>query len=172
MATLLCKMSTADGDADHVLQNNGTGTVASITVRTSELTHLKRQRGGNVGYLKKVIEEVTNLVADASEPTDTQVTLAANKDILIEINQILKEYHDQILQFLETEEDINQEIEVHSGIVKEIRKSIHLISKPIPAAVNTKHLESESRPKFENSARLPKLQLKPFDGNPLAFQRF
>ena len=65
-------------------------------------------------------------------------------------------------------EEIIVEIELHKNFLKEIRKSLHLINK---------NLFPKEEDKFRRnlnhaSTRLPKLYLKGYDGNSLAFQPF
>ena len=135
----------------------------------SLLHSLKRRRGGNVGYVKKIFAEVSQLTEQSRDESNIEAAIFANKEILLEKEKTLKDYHEQIMTLLEREDDIAAEIEVHSNFSIEIRKSLYLVDKHF----KKDNCQPESpHTKLNNSARLPRLNLKTFDGNPLAFQPF
>ena len=94
----------------------------------ASLRKLKNQRGGNVGYLKQIINDSATLILNENGQAEVDIGLASNKDI-VENESLLKHYHDQILQFLEEEGDTTKEIEDHNNFMREIRKSLHAINK-------------------------------------------
>ena len=156
------EMTTEANDAEVVVPSQGDEIA-------TQLTGLKRRRGGNVGYVKKVIADVAGLIVNIRDESDVEATVFANKEILIEKECTLKNYHDQIITLLDNEEEIATEIEHHNNFSREIRKSLYLINKYL-SPKEEKILPTPL--KTDKSTRLPKLHLKTFDGNPLAFQPF
>ena len=90
----------------------------------TQLTGLKRRRGGNIGYLKKIFDEVTTLTSRSNSDEDVQVTLVANKEILEENERALKAYHEEIISLLVNEDDISHEIAHHTNATKEVSRFI------------------------------------------------
>ena len=90
----------------------------------TQLTGLKRRRGGNIGYLKKIFDEVTTLTSRSNYDDDIQVTLFANKEILEKKESVLKTYHEEIVSLLVNEDDIAHEIAHHTNATKDIRNFI------------------------------------------------
>ena len=138
----------------------------AVTGVTTELTKLRKRRGGNAGYVRKVIGEVQILVNGTSK--DRKIQLDARKDILSDKENVLKDYHEKIMDHLETDEDIEKEVHAHSDLATDIRKCLHSINN----SCEPKLIDSFSPKASSTSARLPKLQLKSFDGDPLEFLPF
>ena len=167
-------MATMMGTHGLTMSTNADGTESMNPSQgnelTSQLTGLKRRHGGNISYARQIIMEVAQLIENTSGESDVEVTLHANKEILVGKERMLKDYHEQILSRLENDEDITSKIEYHN-FSKELRKSLYLLNK----CLSHKEEKRRSDPqhlKTDNSTRLPKLHLNMFDGNPLAFQPF
>ena len=63
-----------------------------------DLTLLKRQRGGNIGYMKKIIDETNKLLSDEAGNKDEKETqLLSNKEILCEKEDTIRELHETIV---------------------------------------------------------------------------
>ena len=166
-------MSTDADAVQDTRQDSGIVPPSQDDGLVTQLTGLKRRRGGNIGYLKKIIIEIEKHTrnVDAVE-SDAEVNLLASKDILVEKEQVLKDYHEQIMSMLDKDEEITAEIEHHNDFIKEIRKSLHLINKYLSQKEDDK-FRRDLNPAFHpSSTRLPKLHLKSFDGNSLAFRQF
>ena len=55
-------------------------------------------RGGNIGYLKKIIAEIEKHTRnEGAAESDAMVNMLSSKDILVEKEQVLKDYHEQIM---------------------------------------------------------------------------
>ena len=132
---------------------------------TMELTKLKKRRGGNARYVRKVIGEVLTLLNGTSK--DMKIQLEARKDILSDKEKVLKDYHEKIMDLLEADEDIEKEVHAHSDLATDIRKCFHSINSCVP-----KTSDSLAHKASSTYARLPKLRLKSFDGDPLEFLPF
>ena len=56
--------------------------------KSPELVKLKKQRGGNIGYLKKIVSN--SLLVIESNDNDADITLFSNRYILLEKETLLK----------------------------------------------------------------------------------
>ena len=144
-----------------------TGDVVS---RSPELVKVRKQRGGNIGYLKKIIS--SSLFVIENNDDEAEITLSSNQDILLEKETLLKNYHERIMNLLEDEEEISTEIEKHNEFIRDIRKCLHSVAKWFDKKEKSMPLPVASAFKFGESARLPKTALNPFDGDPINFQSF
>ena len=81
--------------------------------------------------------------------------------------KVLKDYHEKIMDLLEADEDIEKEVHAHSDLATDIRKCFHSINSCVP-----KTSDSLAHKASSTYARLPKLRLKSFDGDPLEFLPF
>ena len=95
-----------------------------------ELTVLRKQRGGNIGYVKWIITELNTVISDETiGDEDKETTLLANKEILCEKNQTIQEIHEKFLRKLEEENDIKDEITTVSDCFRDLGKVGFAINK-------------------------------------------
>ena len=139
-----------------------------------ELTVLRRQRGGNIGYVKRIISESNTVISDAAiGDEEKETTLLANKEILCEKKQTIQEIHEKILPKLVEENDINDEITTVSDCFKDVGKVVFAINKWIEKkCFSVKVPASPSPIPTPTHTRLPKLVLSNYDGDPLMYQSF
>ena len=136
-----------------------------------ELSKVMKRRWGNIKYLNKMIGETENL-AKKTKDEDTEIALLTNKSMLEEKILLLMRYHDDIMDRLDAEEEIMKEIEDHNETCKEIRKSICLIERRLVTEKAKITISEGGDVKKEMYAKLPKLELKKFNGDPLLFRPF
>ena len=98
-------------------------------IRSPELVNVRKQRGGNIGYLKKIISSSLFVIENSDD--DAEITLSSNRDILLEKETLLKNYHERIMNLLEDEEEISTEIEKHSEFIRDIRKCLHSVAQMV-----------------------------------------
>ena len=84
------------------------------------------------------------------------------KDILVEKETVLADFHSKGLELLTTDADVTKEIEDYKGRLREIRKLSILIDKWMTRTMFVKR----------SSMRLPKLELPNLMETPLSFQSF
>ena len=139
-----------------------------VVIRSPELVKVRKQRGGNIGYLKKIISSSLFVIENSDD--DAEITLSSNRDILLEKETLLKNYHERIMNLLEDEEEISTEIEKHNEFIRDIRKCLHSVAKWFDK--KRKKYAITSCICLQIREVLPKIALNPFDGDPINFQSF
>ena len=130
-------------------------------------------RKGHRIYVKKVISGIEELnIEDLDQ--DKIEKIKASKDVLVEKLDILQKLDDGILALVEEEKDIEEEIDFTTNFRKK-KETIHEIdtilllmekSNKVVTVENTGSSQSYQKEK------LPKLQVKPFNGEPTEYQLF
>ena len=147
-----------------------------------ELTLLRNQRKGHRAYATRIIKKAEDIIksipANEEELSELKVKLLAYRNTLTDKGSVLKGLHEEILAQVTEEQDIEDEIfgesDFHS-VIQEIQ--IRMEQWLIKHASKDKHEEETLSVRSVNSesscfAKLPQIQLKRFDGNPINFQTF
>ena len=132
------------------------------------------QRKGHRAFATKMIKEVQTLLA--ADDID-EGKLFSIEQTLSEKLRTLSTLDDEILDTLEEEDAILNEIDKSSEIRVQIQESVISIkSLGGKGRRGSQILGTSFTPNFMNSstnnAKLPKLSIKPFSGNPLEYQSF
>ena len=132
------------------------------------------QRKGHRAFATKMIKEVQTLLA--ADDID-EGKLFSIEQTLSEKLRTLSTLDDEILETLEEEDAILNEIDKSSEIRVQIQESVISIkSLGGKGRRGSQILGTSFTPNFMNSsannAKLPKLSIKPFSGNPLEYQSF
>ena len=149
---------------------------AALGARGMEgLVKKKRIRAGHRSVVTKRIGEVERLLA-ATEDGERVVRLAQLQLTLKEKLEILKQLDNEVLDFLETEEDISAEIEASDNYNQGVYQALVNIDSSTIGRVSTTPgggmgtgtgtgLEGGDATPRHSKAKLPKLVLKAFDGD-------
>ena len=140
------------------------------------LVKKRRIRAGHRGVVTKRLDEVRGILEPGEEgPRDVDSTkLAQLRLALSEKLETLKNLDSEILDLLESEEDIGREIEqadvfnqrVYETLVKIDRYAREASPRVTPSTARSLEGGAESRPpSAHNKTRLPKLILNKFDGD-------
>ena len=126
-------------------------------------------RKGHRSYVSKTIKNIEDVLK--SEKVDSNL-LNAYRQNLVEKMLILKDLDDKILAELTEEDGITNEFENSSDFNLNIQIAIFSTDE-ILTEINggNKGMVGMSLPK-PNTAKIPKIEIKPFYGNPITFQSF
>ena len=119
------------------------------------------QRKGHRSYVTRVTKEVLEKLDVFVE--DDHDELAAYEVALTEKMDTLCRFDDAISELLSDEEELEVEIGRASDLRREMQSVISRIQSKLKSQVTTEKT---------SNAKLPKLTLKSFSGNPLEFQAF
>ena len=153
--------------------NRGAGGGSNTGERTIEQIRRKRvnQRAGHRGFVTKILVRVIE-DAEKEDTEDVRQQLQGYKMTLIEKLDVLQRFDDEIVEDFSDAEDLVQEIENAS----DIRNKMHAAISRIDSALlrNTGRFSTPDTPERSKSktAKLPKLKLQSFSGNPLEFPSF
>ena len=135
------------------------------------------QRKGHRAFVTKTIGEV-NTELELEEPDEEN--LQSLQKSLSEKIETLSILDDEILETLEQETEINNEIDKSSKIRRDIQKTIFAVDKFFKnkdnysgrrGSVINRMSQSFNNP-FQSNAKLPKLSIKTFSGDPIEYQSF
>ena len=144
-----------------------------------DLKQKKLVRGGHRAYAKKILGQAKGLLVDYKD--DSEATLLQYKATLEKRVKILEQLDEEIFGLTKAEE-INAAIEEAGTFVEGITDILVRIDKTISLASNenskskdehpTIVVSKTSLPKTGSHAKLPKLVLRPFSGDPSEFHSF
>ncbi len=128
-------------------------------------------RKGHRAFVTKTIADLETQLRDVEPDEDS---IRALQTTLSEKMETLRILDDEILGTLEEEGPIANEIEQSGGIRQKIQKSVYSVDKFFRDKGDTdnKPPHSAGSNSSANVAKLPKLSLPSFSGNPLEFQSF
>ena len=126
------------------------------------------QRKGHRAYVTQVQNQVNLILADFSD--DRVDELRSRKVILSEKLNVLHNLDDDILGYLSDEDEVGNEVVRSSKIRGTMQDLIVRIDSKINRSDSRSSSPSRLRPNTENNAKLPKLTLKSFAGDPIEFQ--
>ena len=136
-----------------------------------KLKSLKRSRGGHKSYATKIAKETAGLLVNVDGNPDSEDDIRTNYLIISEKIAIIKGMDTEIQNFLTDDKTYDDEFlacnDYHRSLLK-ILVSIEQWEKrkggnPVPSSGNTP---------TTSQAKLPKLTLKKFNGDPLMFRSF
>ena len=145
----------------------------------SELTIIRNKRKGHRGYITRTIKQLEEIIRekpkDEVQLSEFKIKLLTFKTILQDKIEVLKLLHHEALGLL-NENELEDEIISESDFQAIIQENVIKIEQWIlrneridrsdTISIRSSNTESNS------FAKLPKLQLKSFDGNVLNFQTF
>ena len=133
---------------------------------------LVAQRGGHKSFTRQTLDAAIEIVEHYNE--DHKTKLIAHKAILEAKLSVLDSLDNQILAKMEEEQEIEEDVIRSSKFKAEITEVIVRISELLNSKTTDRIVESSPSSSTSNSnlAKLLKLTIKPFDGNPLQFRDF
>ena len=126
-------------------------------------------RKGHRAYVTKTLNDLAGEL-QGGYPDETQLLIY--KTAISEKMERLKGLDDEILETLTEEADIMAEIDGSSQFRSKMQKGLFQIEKFIKDSGKQDHGDSSHSDHAKNVAKLPKLSIKAFTGNPLEFQSF
>ena len=132
------------------------------------------QRKGHRAFVTRTISTAKEALSVFSE-SENKGKLREFRQCLVEKLDVLKELDDQILGSLESEDDIGREIDNSSEFRPNMQEIVMAIEDALVASVGRREsVESRasSSSHSSSSAKLPKLSIKPFSGDPMEFRVF
>ena len=136
-------------------------------------------RGGHKAYAAKILGQVNGLLVDYKD--DSEAMLLQHEATLKKRVKILEQLNEEIFELTKAEE-INAAIEEAGTFVESITEIIIQIDKTISLASNENSKSKDEHPtivvsktsllKTGSHAKLPKLVLWPFSGDPSEFHSF
>ena len=146
---------------------------SGYTISEIEITHHKAVRGAYNGHCTQAIKRADRIMEDTESPNLTE--LEAIIERLTRRMEEISILDNKIITALEREEDIMEETDqtlsfqdtIHFGILK--MKKFLAKSQP---TVSPFHYINPEHTKQNIHVNLPKLQIQPFNGNPLEWLTF
>ena len=146
-----------------------------------KLKKLKQSRGGHRAHTTKVMKLTETLMAngemDAGNKAlllDIEADVLANKEILEEKSTLLKKLDEEVVELTTGDKEVEDEI-VEAGDVYRQLKKARVVMERWLKKFGSEHCARKPEAKVEHSnshKRLPKVELDPFDGDPLKFKSF
>ena len=141
-----------------------------------EIKGLKRCRGGHKSYTTGIIKETEGILGDVDAEGDAlekmKAELEINLQVLEERMGIIKDLDEQILQSVDDDDAFQAEMNEAGDYQRRILQAKVAITRW------QKKVSSESKPTIKSKmeenaqAKLPKIKLKQFNGDPMTFQSF
>nr|XP_047144811.1 uncharacterized protein LOC100214846 [Hydra vulgaris] len=144
-----------------------------------QLKSMKKSRRMHKMYASKIIEE-TNILLDkelesSENREDVETDLNTNLELLNIKMKVIENLNDKISELLEDDDEICTDMNESGDFQKYILKTTIRIEKYFKQNPNESsfHIEKPaSKPKYSISAKLPKLTLPKYSGDPMTFQSF
>ena len=141
-----------------------------------------RIRGGHRAYVSKIIENANEILHDFSGSASEREKLESFKVTLKDKKEVLKSIHETVLESTK-DEDINKEIIEASEIGESINRICVKINNALNPVTNVSSPSSNNSESVASSnptstslpaikAKLPKLTLRKFSGDPKSWQPF
>ena len=138
---------------------------------------LKSNMDGQFKSLKKIIEETNLLLDNGIHPNescvDMETDLSTNLELLNVKRKVLENLNDKIWDLLEVDEETWPDMNESGDFQRYILKTAIRIEKYLKQNLNESSICIEkpaSKSNFSVSAKLPKLTLPKYSGNPMTFQ--
>nr|XP_047141395.1 uncharacterized protein LOC124816304 [Hydra vulgaris] len=144
-----------------------------------QLKSMKKSRRMHKMYASKIIEE-TNILLDkelesSENREDVETDLNTNLELLNIKMKVIENLNDKISELLEDDDEICTDMNESGDFQRYILKTTIRIEKYLKQNLNESsfHIEKPaSKPKYSISAKLPKLTLPKYSGDPMTFQSF
>ena len=140
----------------------------------ADLQTKKRSRTGFVIFINKVKKQVETLLSDESVDIDKletlQITLEEKLKLVIQLTE-------EIGVLLTEDEEFQQDFAKYMDFELEIRTLINIIGKKVSSERKTEHISetsstSKKSSQAQNFTKLPQIQIKKFNGDPLNWNTF
>lgn len=143
-----------------------------------EIELLVNMRRGNRGFITKTIAKAQEIIPNAT--SEEVHKLQAIQKTLIERLSLLSSLDDRILDTLTDSDDIEKEIDRSGAFKEHLEAPLFLLEGKIKTRSHENTSDRRTSNEFSinlnvsvrSEAKLPKLTLKSFSGNPLEFQTF
>ena len=165
--------------------DNNETVAASVSKRKLGKLYAKKvsQRKGHRAYATRIVHKVNQTIEALEDNSDDRDSLVEYKIILNDKLDILQGYDEDILEFLNEEDEIEDEISKSSDVRSEILSVVSQIDRTLkvsrpdtPAVVTPPPAREPSipagPPPTTRNRILPKLEIEPFTGDPIKFQSF
>ena len=148
----------------------------AVKVSQEKLKTLRRIRGGHRAYATKLVKESTGLLQNAAVSGDDKIRmeneLFTNLKTLEDKRSELKELDGQVASLVEGEKELEDEIVATGDYNRSVLKSIVELERYLGQGKGNKLNSDSSSGHAKTQAKLPKLTLKKYNGDPLQYQTF
>ena len=141
----------------------------------TELQSIKNQRAGHRGFVNKVIKKINDVLSDdiIVDLNDNISKLRSYQTTLRQKSETLQKLHADALALITEDKSIEDEIEKVSEFEMNLQEYIIKVDQWLRSCEPDK--KDDDKPHISitrNSAKLPKFELKRFDGDPLEWHMF
>ncbi|ESO95542.1 hypothetical protein LOTGIDRAFT_175161 [Lottia gigantea] len=179
-------MSAKDKEAGSSENSAGSVITSELGQSVLSLSKVRRVRGGHRAFVKRTIQSSDNSIDEFSNSSREIEILEGFKATLSEKKSVLRNHDEKILEFIESEEEIMHDISESSEFCELINRTIFRIEsclnpKPPQIVPTVEHSNSLPAPAIDIiprpnnpklTAKLPKLTLTSYNGDPKSWQSF